>query len=745
MNNFNTPLKSFNKYILRKPILPLDFFINLTSDLDVSENELKRLFNDEPVIKEIIYLSSPSLYYQIQKWTHNKELERKKVERIKISFLKYLSRASFRCTPFGLFAGCTIGDISQDYDVKISRRNQFKRKTVLDSRLTSMLCHKLGNTKELRESLVYYPNTSIYKIGEEIRYVKYVYVNNHRQQVIMSVENSYFLNQILKKVDNGLTIDKIISIIRSNEITYDMSAEFINEIIDEQILVSELDKELTSEEDELTKLINITDNKKNVANINEALREIKKIILRLDSKIGNPIEDYLQIINLLEIILDKDVPDKNVFQVDLYISTEKNEIPAEIMESVKEGLIILNLIEPFKKNQKLEEFKINFSDRYGRDSISLTEALDPDVGIGYGHSTNPGEINSLIDQINFLPEDKDESISEDISLTPFQQILNKKIVEAYKANDKSIEITDEDFTGLKQNWDLLPATLYSTFSVLRYNEGYKIVLKGGGGSSGANLISRFANGNKGIMSFAKEIVAMEESMHTDLILAEIVHMPTSHLMGNILVRPTLRKWEIPILAKSSTQKECQIKISDLEIKVTETGKIKLTSKRLNAEIAPRLTSAHNYWSNNSLPIYHFLGDLQLQGKKSGIYLSLGELSKLYKYTPRIEYKNIILIEGTWNLKREDVVKLIETPDRTLLDEIKKFRIMHGLPPLVKFVEFDKSFLINFDNILSIKTFIDSIKKVDDIVLQEHLKFKSPLFDKIEKEQYCNEMIMFFHK
>ena len=89
--------KIFDTYILRTPLFPIDFFLNITRDEEVSDNQLKEVFQN-PLVKESIYLASPILFEEIKKWIEGKKTD--DTNKIKISFLKYLSRMSSRPTPF---------------------------------------------------------------------------------------------------------------------------------------------------------------------------------------------------------------------------------------------------------------------------------------------------------------------------------------------------------------------------------------------------------------------------------------------------------------------------------------------------------------------------------------------------------------------------------------------------------------------------------------------------------------------
>ena len=159
--------------------------------------------------------------------------------------------------------------------------------------------------------------------------------------------------------------------------------------------------------------------------------------------------------------------------------------------------------------------------------------------------------------------------------------------------------------------------------------------------------------NAELQDFVAEIVRHDEKGKTDSVYAEIVHLPEARI-GNILFRPVLRQYEIPYLAGSILAREHQIPVSDMYISVRN-GRIFLRSGKLNKEVIPRLSTAHNF-SYNSLPIYHFLCDMQNQGLRGGLYFSWPQILQNEQYLPRVTYKNVIFSLARWIVKKEHIKK-----------------------------------------------------------------------------------------
>ena len=223
------------------------------------------------------------------------------------------------------------------------------------------------------------------------------------------------------------------------------------------------------------------------------------------------------------------------------------------------------------------------------------------------------------------------------------------------AKQSEITLTDDDVKGMAARWDDLPHTIAAMCEVFSYDPtgATKIYLHPMGGSGAANLLGRFCHVDEKICQSVMEIMQEEEkSLPDDKLYAEIVHLPESRI-GNILARPVLRPYEVPYLAKAGVGKEFQLEITDLMVSVRQ-RKFVLRSKRLNKEIIPRLTSAHNFSQPSVMPIYQFLCNLQNQYYRGGMGLFLSSLFNEFPYLPRITYKNVILSLARWHVKADDL-------------------------------------------------------------------------------------------
>lgn len=239
--------ESFDSFVLRTPLKSFDYLQELFSKTEIDKESLKKALQDT-VIKESIFLASPDLYSQINEWINGEGLKEKDENRLIYSVLKYVSRLSSRSTPFGLFAGISVGKLDDETNINIPDISGYKRNLRLDMNYSVALAMHLSTLPEIKEQIKFYPNTSIYTTGDQLRYVEYNYHNAKRVHHIVAVDNSIYLQQLLKLASTGESIKNLANSLVEDEISYDEANEFINELIENQILISELEPSVSGDD-----------------------------------------------------------------------------------------------------------------------------------------------------------------------------------------------------------------------------------------------------------------------------------------------------------------------------------------------------------------------------------------------------------------------------------------------------------------------------------------------------------------
>ena len=717
----------FNRFLIRTPYYSFNYF---------EKENIEKLYLDN-TIQEAVYLASPVLYKELQKLLNGEIKDKKEKERIHISLYKYISRMATRSTPFGLFAGCSVGEVENTTQIVLNSLVQ--KHTRLDMYYLCALSQALTQLPDVRSQIIYYPNTSLYRTGNKYRYIEYRYANERRVHQISAVDRSVYLDQILEKAKKGVKISDLIDYLTKREIQKEDAVDFIMELIDSQIIISEINPLVTGG-DFLSFLINRLKTVRSEEEIFLLTKELNNRINELNNLQENAFVLYEKTITIID-KLKIPYEEKFLFQVDMLRKTSVATISKEIINELQATMTFLNKITPVWKNETLTKFQQAFYDRYEDREIPLMKVLDPDLGIGYPMDINPGDISPLLDKF-FLPL---QSQPKNHQFTPFQSLLFSKMQECFSNKVKEIVFTDDDVKAFKENWDDLPPTLSCMFEMIKENQACTLIkFNSCGGSCGANLLARFSHMDKKIDEWVKEIAAKEQELIPDVIFAEIAHLPDSRV-GNILSRPHIRDYEILYLANSDLPHENLIYMSDLMLSVRK-GRLFLRSKKLNREIIPRLTTAHNY-HNNPMPVYQFLCDLQIQNGRGGLHFHWSYLGDELLFLPRIRYKNTILSLATWKIKVEELKHLfLLKDDHQLITVCGQWREKNQLPRYVLLPEGDNELFVDWENTLSVRTLFSIIKK------RQTISFTEFIFDSQNdavKDQngngYLNECIVCFYR
>ncbi|AYY83302.1 lantibiotic dehydratase [Chryseobacterium indologenes] len=707
------PYQFFNEYMIRTPLFSYKKFYEKVGGEEVSDEELREIFNDK-VFQEAIYLASPNLYEELSKYfSSEREVSAKEYQKLKNTILKYYSRMCTRCTPFGLFSNVSIGNFDDVVREISDHTDDLVRDTRLDMHFLVTLGQHFVKTQEIRQKLLFFPNSTIYKLGNKIRYIEYQYANGKREYIISSAPLSEELQQILEFSKAGKTIQQLSEILVNEEITWEDALDFLEELVDNQVLVSELEPNVSGI-DFLEALLLVLHRIKADKEIS-LLLSVKQKIDEIDQEIGNHISKYHEIEKLLqsfEIQYDR----KYLFQTDLY-SNIKFTLPRIWKNELKKAVIFLNKIHQPQQGTTLEKFKKAFAKRYETREVSLSLALDTEAGIGYKQNSAIKGIHPYLEDVKISNSKKGQNST--IILNPIQKILNEKLQSALLESQYTIELSDEDFKDFEENWNNLPDTISFLAEIVSDNSQEKLFINSHTGSSAANFSGRFCSEKSKIEALTKAITKKEEELNPEYILAEIIHLPEARI-GNVIRRPTLRQYEIPYLAQSVLNKENQISVDDLYISL-KNDDIILRSKKLNKEVRPYLTNAHNYFTN-SLPVYHFLSDLYSQNADPKLYFDWGSLDQIYKFLPRIEYNNIILSKARWKITEKDIAHLdAMIPDKNLfLAELKNWRTKRKIKPWIQWAKFDNTLTMNLENYDMAKLFIQTIKSEKSINIEEFL-------------------------
>jgi len=715
----------FQSFVLRAPKRPLQFVFNLLTQESFMWSE----FIDDVSFKEALYLASPELIKVVENYQN---LDSDKKFRLEITLLKYLVRAATRCTPFGLFSGCSIGRIGNH--TEIGNLKEITRFTSLDMSVLIEISEKLINIDEIKLATKFFPNSSLYQIGNNYRYIVYYFENQHKRYKLENVRHSYYLEKVLNFSIDGKKVSEIYDFIcdlpqaKSDYLTTNDAESFINELIENQLIISEISPAIAGG-DYFKKLINHIENSQPKHTFKKNLKNAHAALIALDIQEANRLDDYGQIVKEIKKIgISANLP--YYFQTDHFQQFERNTLSKKIPMKILKGIEVLSRLTSPKQNDYLERFKNAFMQRHGSREVSLSLLFDEEVGLKFEHEKMYNEFDLIADfQIKESGDTYPLKINKDVIaflLSKYEQVL----IEGLEA----LEITDFEIKKLTNHTQ---KPLSNTFSALVevYRDHHKelIFLSSAGGSTALNFISRFSQQSKEIASVVNEVVEKELTYEPGRVLAEINHLPENRT-GNILKSKVNRAYEIVYLSNSELPTENQIFINDLYVSI-QNDSIRLRSKKLDKEIIPILSNAHNFDTVDALPIYAFLCELQFQDKEEAINFLWPELFLNFKFLPRVHYKDIIFSKAQWRVMFSEI---------SHLKNLKNWRTKRKIPQFIQIHEHDNFLLLNLENEYCIELLKSHCKKYQEIWITEFL-FTPENSLQISNEGYANEFIISYYK
>lgn len=371
-------LKVFNILLCRTPVFSVE------DNLEEKWGELQMLIHD----------SSPALFEIIKDLNYTQlKLDDKKVN---YSVWKYFNRARFRATPFGRFAAFSVVNLTNTSCSNLVLQHELNTTDLIDWIAKDELIGDLGTV--LKHANRFQKNTSIYRVGNEIRFIRF----KNDCFEIASVIAFQELDTLLKLCDGKVIKQDVYNTMHSLHDLYTKDVKIL------------LEQMLTLQLISCDRLPNVTG------------------------------EDYFQRLNF-----------KDVKAHAKYTIAEREIISGGFncrkVEIIPNLIRFLQINVPHHENGSLKDFKIAFSKKFDQATIPLLIAIDPELGVGYSNLADAKEEMDLIDVINKSKRKSD--FDTQLSYSKFHQYLLNSMLSGN-------EIKLEAFENLEDNEPLpLPNSL----------------------------------------------------------------------------------------------------------------------------------------------------------------------------------------------------------------------------------------------------------------------------------------------
>lgn len=668
-------------FVLRTPALPVDALEGGDSSgtgLDARLRELAR----RPDIREALALASPDLALRLDPWLSG-ALAPAASAQVARALLRYLGRMSQRATPFGLFAGVSLGAWGEAAGLAVGPWRSSRKALRLDWGVLERLADELGRAARGEARIRFRPNTSLHAAGGWHRYLERRDAPGRgRTYHLEAVEATPHLDFVLAQAREGVTLGELADRLAAHAaVTPEEARAFLDQVVAAQVLCGDLHPPLTGP-DPLGHL---------VSRLGADDARLDRLAAELADLQAAPLGAHPggyrgRVTALAALGLPSDIRD--VLQVDLHRPAPGLALPPRVRRALEAGAETLRRLTPPPAEGPLDRFRAAFSDRYGTRWMPLLQVLDEEGGIGFDGDTPIDE--PLLADLPLQPPPPPRF------LTARDRLLMARLPRGQGA--RVWELSDADVAALSipdpqpfpASFAALACLSAADASALDRGE-FQFWMEQYSGPTAARWLGRFAGGDPALAEVLRAHLRLEESARPEAVFAEVVHVPEGR-MGNVLARPVLRDHEIPFLATPGVPDEGVLPPSDLRVTVRG-RRVLLASERLGREVVPRLSSAHNF--NRGPAVYRFLAHLQEQDGRPGGW-SWGALADL-PFLPRVVRGRHVLAKARWRITAE------ELGSGEAWQAVQALRHRRGLPRFVVLSEADNHLRVDLDQPLWVDT------------------------------------------
>ncbi len=726
--------RSAGFFALRTPLLPFDQFLAwgdglqavtaledpalletaLVADRTRLRERLRALL-DRPLVRDALFVASPDLDESREVWIRDPDGERG--TRIERAIVRYFSRMAGRATPFGLFAGTSVGGIGDRTRLVLEGAEKSRRHSRLDMDYLFVLVETLARDPALRGAFDFRPSSSLYRAAGRVHYVEARLDKKERSHHLVAVDDTDALRGTLERAaagGTGSSASALAQALSGDDVSPDEARDYIGALIDGQILRPDLALLVTGDDPAGALAARLAE-RPETASIAARLEHVRTSLASLD--VARPGVDPAFYRDVAKQLADLPAPVElaRLVQVDLFKASPEATLGGAVLEEIARGAEMLRRLHSAPRRGALTLFLDAFTARYEEREMPLVDVLDPEKGIGYppetGLDAGGGPLLAGID----FPASGETSTWE-----ARDELLLRRLTRATSDGHAEIVLTARELEKLAAgDPPPLPGAFAVMASVAASSEeamqrgDFRVLLTGLDGPSGARLLGRFCHGDPALHRLVQEHLRAEEALDPDAVFAEVVHQPEGRL-GNILFRPVLREYEIPYLGGSGAAIDRQIPVTDLLVSISG-GRLILRSARLGRRIVPRLTSAHNF--RNGLPLYRFLCDLQGDGTAASAGWDWGALGAA-AFLPRVSSGRIVLSPARWNAYREELEPLGRAHGAERFRRVQTWRAARRLPRLLLLADGDNRLPVDLDNVLSVESFVALVKDREQAALLE---------------------------
>jgi lantibiotic biosynthesis protein len=715
-------------FLARTPLLPMALF-QAFADSGDKVAFVHGMFQ-QPLLRNALYLASPSLFDRYQAWAQDDLAGQ---EKLCLALCKYLARSAYRCTPFGLFAAITPGRVAKVTSLTHLDQAPILPRLRFDFALQAKIVNILLADHTLRPRLCYQANNSLSVFGNKIYFVEGVDGSTQKHYHLTQVEREPYLDSLLALARQALTFDQLVQHLTScTGVSVEQAQVYLHELIDSEILLPDSGIRITtpaSGPDSFGMLVQ----KLESMGEGERIAPLARLVAALPQDPATP--DWAAQLDHVWHALAQwpnlAAQRKQLFQVDAKREASVTLSQQQVARITRACQCLAQLT--MQPNAYMDDFKRRFAERFEEREVALDVLFNDELGLPFPREGKL--ISDLLNGIDF-PGRRGKA-SQAPGPEGLERLLFQKFEQALAQGAGHILISEQE---AQQAYQPQPAQATSANSGARLkggvyvlaslfeaalagqsgeevaNEALGIYIQALGGSSGVELLGRFCDLDSGM---TQQVRAILDDLHAPSqdgpIHAEVVHLPQDRVL-NVVARPMLSEYEICYLGQGSCAPEKQIWVSDLMVSLQQ-NRFVLRSARLQREVVPRLTSAHNYGASN-VPLYHFLCALASQDQPV-IGFSWPATFRWARFLPRVSLAGVVVSLASWRLDKS-ALDALRHAHKEGQNALRTWREERKMPRFVTLDAGDNVLPVDWDNALMVQMFLDETGHAAKVEVKEAL-------------------------
>jgi lantibiotic biosynthesis protein len=668
---------------------------------------LRRAFS-RPELAEALFVASPELAQRLPEWLAAHEPD-PKLDR---TFVRYFARAAGRATPFGLFAGISLGCVGTVDAFRLEGLGGYYRRARLGMGALVRCLNALAAREEVRARLRYAPTSSLYRACGRIRFASLeldAELARAKAYPVVDVEPSPALEAALARAREGATLVEIAAAVSGPGIEPAEALDYARQLVESELLVPAWIPPVSGAEPRPAAIATLLER----AGLTGEATEVEAMGHALETLDGQPVGRGGAVLAEVEgRSFWRDIPRPERFKTDLVKPAEHLSLGPATRSLLLEAAKLVQRTSGAYRDARLDEFRRRFEARYEGRFVPLMEALDADLGIGYDRLESEPR-RELFDD---LPLERTESTGS--VFDRYDSVRLRILTRALRDGATTLELDKETLASFPQR----PAEpLPESFAVMAQlgraaNGALFVVAPLLIAPSAVATLARFCHAEPELERRVRQHVTLEQALAGDEVLADVAHLPNAHV-ANIVLRPVLRDYEIVYQGSSGAPAERQILLDDLYVGV-DADRVVLRSRRLGRRVRVRITNAHNFEGWWNLPLYRFFGALQNQdhGALAGGW-TWGALIGS-PFLPRIVTGNVVLSRAQWTVSSRDFEPVRRSKADAAFAAMLRLRERLHLPRWVTLADTDQHLPIDLDNVLAVEMLLHEVRERPEFVLEE---------------------------